>query len=151
MKNFKETKQKKPCIGCPFKKNNIPCSTDTDASMPGGSHPFVYIGQARGPFWLPCHMDKNYKGKGSDPATVSQCRGAAIFRSNCGKPYKLPEPLLDLPRDTENVFEDESAFIKHYLGDEFDDNEIFKLTNKQMLDKMMMHEMNKKSETKRYY
>lgn len=145
MQEFKETKSKKPCMGCPFKRVNT-----NEKPNPGGSHPFVYLGQARGPFWLPCHQDKNYQGKGSDVATVSQCRGAAIFRSNCGKSRALPKQLLDLPRDTEMVFESESEFLKHYIEDMSED-EVFALTSQEALEHMMMHEMNKKSSTRRTY
>jgi len=146
---FKETKSKKPCMGCPFKRNNVACSTDKEFSHPGNSHPFVYLGQIRGPFWLPCHQDKNYEGTGSNVQTVGQCRGAAIFRANCDVPYKLPEQLLVLPEDKELVFSNESEFIQHYLKMEspLADN----LTQSLSLDAMMHKEMTKPSKTRRTY
>ena len=38
--NFKQTKSTKACGGCPFKRVNT-----NEKPNPGGSHPFVYIGQ----------------------------------------------------------------------------------------------------------
>ena len=145
---FKETKSKKACGGCPFKKNHTTCSTDTDPSHPGGSHPFVYLGQTRGPFWLPCHQDKNYEGKNSDVETVGQCRGAAIFRANIKSPYKLPERLLKLEKNTEEVFASEAEFLAYYMDIPLEDAE--SMLTRQALDKLMYQELNKISETKRY-
>lgn len=150
---FKETKSKKPCMGCPFKRHNIACADDDRRSHPGNSHPFVYIGQARGPFWLPCHQDKNYEGVGSNIETVGACRGAAIFRSNCDSGYKMPEELLSLPADKENVFADEAEFVHHYLKDEAPVSlETWRgLLSKQQLDEIMHHEINKPSDTRRVH
>lgn len=145
---FKVTKSKKACGGCPFKRNNTPCSTDTDPSKPGGSHPFVYLGQARGPFWLPCHQDKNYEGTGSNTETVGQCRGAAIFRANCDDGYQRPEPLLKLEKNTEDVFANEAEFASHYLGGPVQQWE--KVLVKPMLDNLMVNEITKPSLTKRF-
>lgn len=105
-----ETKSKKACLGCPFRRINT-----NEKPNPGGSHPFVYLGQARGPFWLPCHNDKNYDGKQSSPDKVTQCRGAAIFRSNCDSGIRLPKQLLSLEKDTNEVFANEAEFTAHYL------------------------------------
>jgi hypothetical protein len=140
---FKETKSKKCCGKCPFKRGLPP----TEESL-GYSHPFVYLGQARGPYWLPCHQDKNYEGKGSNVETVSQCRGAAIFRANCGTPYKLPDQLLSLEKDEEAVFGSEAEFLAHYMDAplEWAKN----MLTRQTLDELMHQELNKKSETKRY-
>ncbi len=141
---FHKTKSKKPCKGCPFKREN-----NNEKPNPGGSHPFVYLGQARGPFWLPCHADKNYQGKGSNVATVSQCRGAAIFRSNCDVQYQKPEQLLKLPADKEDVFANEAEFVSHYLSVEMP---LAKdLTDRNSLDRMMYEEITKPSKTKRVY
>jgi len=142
MGKFKETKSKKPCMGCPFKRVNT-----NEKPNPGGSHPFVYLGQTRGPFWLPCHQDKNYKGKGSEIETVSQCRGAAIFRSNIGRSELMPEELLRLEKDKENVFADEVEFLEHYLNIPKAVAETN--TSEQYLDMMMEHEMKRPSKTRR--
>lgn len=141
---FKETKSKKACLGCPFKRVNT-----NEKPNPGGSHPFVYIGQTRGPFWLPCHQDKNYVGKGSNIETVSQCRGAAIFRSNCGEEYSKPKELLTLPADTKDVFASEAEFVAFYLGGQKDHWEI--VLTKDNLDNIMNKAMNLPSKTKRVY
>jgi len=108
---FAEKKIKKPCVSCPFRRDN-----DLGTDKPGGSEPEVYLGQARGPFWLPCHKDSNYADKNSDPAKVQQCAGAAIFRANCKGPYRLPDQLLKLEEDHENVFSSEAEFYAHYSG-----------------------------------
>tara|TARA_R110002020_G_scaffold100855_5_gene238101 strand:- start:26427 stop:26876 length:450 start_codon:yes stop_codon:yes gene_type:complete len=145
MTKFKETKSKKCCGGCPFKRVNT-----NEKPNPGGSHPFVYLGQIHGPFWLPCHQDKNYEGKGSNTETVGQCRGAAIFRSNCGvEEGKLPKQLLSLPEDRENVFASEAEFITHYLDMPQPLAEDFTTPNQ--LNHYVAHEMYKVSETRRFY
>jgi hypothetical protein len=141
---FRNTKSTKPCLGCPFRRLNT-----NEKPNPGGSHPFVYLGQTRGPFWLPCHQDKEYKGKGSDVSTVSQCRGAAIFRSNCEVPYKLPDQLLSLPKDEESVFSSEAEFSAHYLGGKASEHK--QLLTKEYLDEMMHNEINSPSKDKRTY
>lgn len=140
---FKETKSKKCCGGCPFKRVNT-----NEKPNPGGSHPFVYLGQARGPFWLPCHSDKNYVGKGSDTETVTQCRGAAIFRANCEDQYELPKELLRLEKDTENVFANEAEFASHYLGGPAEQWK--HILQKPMLDNFMSKEISCPSPTKRF-
>lgn len=103
-------KHLKPCRECPFNKQAGLNKKD----HLGGSETVVYIGQARGPFWLPCHMDKAYKGKTSDPAVVDQCRGAAIFRANCGIDHEMPPQLLHLPEDRKMVFDSFEEFLSHY-------------------------------------
>lgn len=136
MSNFTTAKMRKPCGGCPFGRVN-----NNEKPAPGGSHPFVYLGQARGPFWLPCHNDRQYDGKESDPAKVKQCAGAAIFRSNCGKKYRLPEQLLDLPADHESVFSNEGEFYSYYSGMPMHDAHI--LLTDSTLDSFMFMEMEK--------
>ena len=143
MTKFCNTKSKKPCMGCPFKRINT-----NEKPHPGGSHPFVYLGQTRGPFWLPCHQDKNYQGKGSNVETVTQCRGAAIFRANCEDQYNLPKQLLSLEKDTDNVFANEAEFASFYL--DVPEEAMKRFLNKGSLDTMMNEEMYKKSETKRF-
>jgi len=127
--------RKKPCGACPFKRVN-----SCEGPKPGGSPVTTYIGQTRGPFWLPCHKDKNYDAKESNPATVQQCAGAAIFRANCHSKYTLPEQLLSLPKDKENVFANESEFVGHYLGIKpkdipFTEEMLDNLMHKEIIDK----------------
>jgi hypothetical protein len=66
----------KPCAECPYSKSVTP-------GLTGGTGPQVYVGQAFGPFWLPCHMAKGYDENPSDHR-LPQCAGAAMFRANCG-------------------------------------------------------------------
>jgi hypothetical protein len=142
--NLKESSSKKPCLGCPFRRHNT-----NEKPNPGGSHPMVYLGQIHGPFWLPCHQDKNYDGKGSDIETVSQCRGAAVFRSNCETINTLPKQLLSLPEDRSLVFSNESEFVQHYL--EVDSTMAEILTERSELEKYTTEELTKISETRRYH
>lgn len=102
--------RKKPCKECPFRRDN-----SLEGENPGGSSPYTYIGQSEGPFWLPCHMEKNYAGKETDPKSVSQCAGAAIYRSNIGVADKMPAQIHKLPADTETVFASHAEFLAHYM------------------------------------
>ena len=101
----------KPCKECPFSRTNI-----LKGENPGGSPPFVYIGQSQGPFWLPCHMEKAYEGKETEPKAVSQCAGAAIYRANLGIAERMPAQMLRLPEDKEAVFASHAEFLAHYQG-----------------------------------
>lgn len=98
----------KPCKGCPFRKDIKPGEL-------GGSAPKVYVAQAVLDFWLPCHEAVNYRGKASNFEEVSQCAGAAIFRSNAGCPPRNRR-LLSLPSDTGTVFASLAAFYAHHSG-----------------------------------
>lgn len=140
---FKETKSKKACMGCPFKRVNT-----NEKPNPGGSHPFVYIGQTRGPFWLPCHQDKNYVGKGSNTETVGQCRGAAIFRANCNDGYVRPKELLQLSPNHEDVFSSEAEFAAHYLDVPLE--QMARVLTKEQMDNIMYDQINCPSPTKRF-
>lgn len=127
--NMCETKITKPCGGCPFGRVN-----DNEKPNPGGSKPEVYLGQVRGPFWLPCHNDKNYAGKESHPSIVKQCAGVAIFRSNIEMPYKLPDNLLQLPPDHDRVFSTPAEFYSFYTGCSIEEAET--LLTREYLDKL---------------
>lgn len=95
-----------PCAQCPWRK-------DVEPGFLGGSKPEVYIGQAVGPFVLPCHMgypDTNDKARLCMESP--QCAGAAIYRANNKIDY-LPEPLLRLaPAD--EVFGSHVEFLAHH-------------------------------------
>tara|TARA_R110000850_G_scaffold25874_2_gene74543 strand:- start:7850 stop:8281 length:432 start_codon:yes stop_codon:yes gene_type:complete len=136
MKDQKEINKRTKCCGaCPFKRKN-----NLTGSNPGGSEPEVYLGQTRGPFWLPCHKDKNYDGKTSDISLVAQCAGAAIFRSNCGFPYKLPKEIALLPKDTGTVFANEAEFYAHYKNVTVE--EAKEILTQPMLDTLLEKELN---------
>ncbi len=110
-------RRKKPCPECPFSRAVEPGTT-------GGTEPTVYVGQAHGPFWLPCHIDPAYKGKGdiSNVKEVDQCAGAAIYRSNIGIAEKIAGipgdfKLHVLPGDTTLVFATPAELLAHHTGD----------------------------------
>lgn len=136
MTKFTQKKMSKACGGCPFARQN-----NNEKPNPGGSHPYVYLGQTRGPFWLPCHNDKNYEGKASDPAEVKECAGAAIFRNNCGKAKDLPKKLLDLPEDHEKVFSNEAEFLSFYTEISLQDAK--DLLSQEFLDTLLFAELDK--------
>lgn len=97
-----------PCGECPFNRKVTPNAL-------GGSPPEMYVGQAAGPFFLPCHSTHDY----TDPVarqdlTNSQCAGAAIFRANVGVDRRLPAALLHLPKDTQKVFATFEEFYAHH-------------------------------------
>lgn len=94
-----------PCSECPFARTIKPGEL-------GGSPPETYVGQAVLPFFLPCHCSQNYAGKETRFSDVTQCAGAAIFRTNMG--IITPPPLLSLPRDTERVFSTLADFYSHH-------------------------------------
>lgn len=99
-----------PCAACPFSKAVKPGAL-------GGSEPETYIGQAHGPFLLPCHKacdfdDPDWKVKTID---TPQCAGAAIFRANIGVADKMPPAIHALP-PSDAVFTSEAAFLAHHKG-----------------------------------
>lgn len=82
------TNVKKPCKDCPFMAWTKPGAL-------GGSPPETFIGQAFGPFLLPCHKhcnfdDPNWKQKVNE---TPQCAGAAMFREAMGISDRLPEQI----------------------------------------------------------
>jgi hypothetical protein len=130
-----KNKKTKPCKECPFARNNT-----LTGSKPGGADPTVYIGQSMGPFWLPCHMEKEYEGKKTSPDKVNQCAGAAIYRANVNAP-KMPDEMLALHEDKETVFGSHAEFYAHYEGVSIKeakriltDQTIYKLFIKEMTD-----------------
>jgi hypothetical protein len=98
----------KPCKGCPFRRDITPGAL-------GGGVVETYIGQAFGPFVLPCHSASDY-----DPRTTTaadpQCAGAAIFRANVGVAGLMPKGIHSLPADPVAVFADAAEFIAHHTG-----------------------------------
>lgn len=103
----------KPCGSCPFSKTCEPGAL-------GGSPITTYLGQICGPFMLPCHSQKGYKG--NDTAMeAEQCRGAAIFRANIGVADMMPDMILGLPALSDpNVFPTLTSFIRHHVPDATD-------------------------------
>lgn len=109
---------KTPCAECVFRRDSKPGHEDI-ANM-GGSAAQVYIGQAFGPFAMPCHChcdfeDPKWRQK-AFPGETPQCAGLAIFRANAGVDQRLPEPIARLPADHELVFSTAEEFTAHHLG-----------------------------------
>jgi hypothetical protein len=91
---------KKPCAECPFRRDL------TDAGRAGLDEKdgvLALVGQAVGPFLLPCHMDPGYRGQGDANPELAQCAGAATFRANLGVTPLMPTGLHALPPDREAV------------------------------------------------
>ena len=97
------------CSTCPFSKTSTPGEL-------GGSPVETYVGQIIGPFFLPCHQVKDYKGNAEKIETCQcQCAGAAIFRANIGVGKYMPHTLLNLPADSDpNVFTSLHEFVWHH-------------------------------------
>lgn len=105
--------REKPCGSCPFSKKSKPGEL-------GGSPITTYLGQICGPFALPCHSQKGYKGNDT-PIHAEGCAGAAIFRANIGVADMMPPGILTLEAHSDpNVFPTLTAFIKHHIPDATD-------------------------------
>lgn len=85
----------RPCQSCPFRRGAGP-------RVAGKVDPLRLVGQAAGPFSLPCHLDPDYGGAGSDPTGVTPCAGAAVYRANCS--YPTPPGVAPGERDTVTVY-----------------------------------------------
>jgi hypothetical protein len=97
----------KPCRECPFRRDSAP-------GRLGGSPAEVFIGQAHGEFWLPCHLhsafdDPNWK----NDLSKQQCVGAATYRANM---CKVPrgKHLLTAAPDRKEVFALPAEFLAHH-------------------------------------
>lgn len=101
-------KQKKPCKTCPW-------SRSVGVGETGGAHPFKFIGQAHGPFWLPCHSSPGYEADRRNQEH-RQCAGAAIYRANSGASEHIPDQLHRLPEDRELVFASPEEFLAHHAS-----------------------------------
>lgn len=123
----------KPCKECPFRRGCLP-------GYLGGSAPEVFVGQAHGNFWLPCHLHSNYE----DPDWASdtskpQCAGAAIYRANTSK--RTPPQLLTLPKDNDAVFSSPVEFLAHHKG--IDEEQVIAELAKKDVMQHMIEEYNK--------
>lgn len=103
---------KTPCPQCAFTRSSIPGAL-------GGSPPEVYIGQAYGPFYVPCHMQYGERESmaqvKAECEQIHQCAGMAIFRANLGIDRHLPGALTKLPKDPALVFATEAEFLSHHM------------------------------------
>lgn len=102
-----------PCKDCPFSRTVTPGAL-------GGSTCETFIGQAFGPFLLPCHKTHTRNMYDSDQEFraqalhKSQCAGAAIFRANMGLSGIMPEGIHKLPANTDTVFANPVEFYVHH-------------------------------------
>lgn len=108
-----------PCRECPFSR----AATDEDLAK-GGSQPERYIGQAYGPFLLPCHMDPKYS-QADCGLHMLQCAGAAIFRANCGVADRMPDALLRAEPDAERVFASPAELLARHARVGLDEAEAY--------------------------
>lgn len=103
----------KPCHDCAFRRDSTPGNL-------GGSPALTYIGQAVGPFIVPCHMtypegtDLSKREHREKSLEWPQCAGMAVFRANVGVAHMLPDMIHKLPADHELVFSTFAEFLAHH-------------------------------------
>lgn len=99
-----------PCRDCPYNRECRPGAL-------GGSNPAAYIGQAHGPFALPCHKHCDFSDPGwrSKALDTPQCAGAAVFRTHIGAADHMPAAMPRMPANA-TVFASEAEFIAHHTG-----------------------------------
>lgn len=118
-----------PCPECPF-------SSDCNPGDTGGSDPTRFIGQAVGPFFLPCHMDPGYE-KDRYNLGLLQCAGAAMFRANIGVASLMPPQIHALPA-SEKAFGSPVELLAHHLKISL--TEAVELLEKRPLDVLLKEE-----------
>lgn len=87
------------------------------------STPEQFIGQAYGPFMLPCHLQPAFDADCRNPE-LKHCRGAASFRASLqrgGKLPRLPDFLPVGPEDAEKFFGTPEEFMAHHLSIRIED------------------------------
>jgi len=109
---------KSACTQCPFRRDVDPgiCATKN-------STPEQFIGQAFGPFMLPCHLQPGFDEDCRDPE-LKHCRGAASFRASLkrgGKLPRLPEFIPVGPEDAGKFFGTPEEFMAHHLSVKIED------------------------------
>jgi hypothetical protein len=114
----KEFSLRKPCSECPFSRTGTPLPHQI-------GNPLRYIGQAVGPFRMPCHSDPDYQGQGDANPELAQCAGFAILRANIGVDKKMPPPIHKLPADKEVAFASLAEFLAHRTGGTVEEAEAF--------------------------
>lgn len=107
---------RRPCKTCPFTRQVPPGAL-------GGATPEALLGQAAGPFWLPCHerQDLKNEAKRKRDTAVPQCVGAALFRREIRVDVRMPTGLLNARDCVENksaelysVFDNPERFLAHH-------------------------------------
>ncbi len=105
--------RKNPCSGCPFSKTGDPTKGGTKDPV----NPLRLIGQARGPFMLPCHEEPNYMAERQGTTyQLAQCAGGAIYRSNTGIADMFPAAFHILPEDKDKVYGTPAELYAGYTG-----------------------------------
>ena len=97
---------KKPCAECPFSRASRPGAT-------GGAAATTYVGQAHGPFRLPCHMAAGYEDNRRDEG-LPQCAGAAMYRDLAGRAPLMPPEIHQLKGDPALVFSSPAELVAHH-------------------------------------
>lgn len=77
----------------------------------------VYVGQAYGPFWLPCHKKSGFDENGRCPVDpkIAQCAGAAIYRANTERTAAMPPGIHALP-PSDLAFRSPVELVMHHYG-----------------------------------
>lgn len=101
--------RKTPCAPCPFARSTPKAYLDTM-----GDNGERFIGQAIGPFTLPCHMQENFPQWRENPKACVGCAGAAIYRGNMRYPMHPALPVL--PPDHAAVFSSPAELLAHHRG-----------------------------------
>jgi len=103
--------RRKPCAQCPFARKTTKEYLDTR-----GDNGERFIGQAIGPFYLPCHMQQGFDNAMYRARDSVNCAGAAIYRENIGVGDRMPEALGRMEADTEAVFASPAELLAHHRG-----------------------------------
>lgn len=95
-----------PCRGCPYGR----------ATAPGalrGNDPGRFLGQAVGPFVMPCHQAAD-RVCWRENFTGPECAGAAMFRDLLGVAERLPVELRRMTGDPLVVFSDPVEYVAYH-------------------------------------
>lgn len=99
--------RKSPCTGCPFSRTGCPSPTAVD--------PLRLVGQAEGPFLLPCHQEPQYEEERQGRIyEKAQCAGAAIYRANRGIGGLFPKSFHILDANADKVFTTPAELVAAY-------------------------------------
>jgi hypothetical protein len=102
----------KPCGDCAFRR------TSKQGNL-GGSPVETYVGQVRGPFWIPCHSCPGYRAKQSVFGEEAECAGTGIMRANLGLDKLMPKGLRRFEADHNLVFSTFAEFMHHHDPERF--------------------------------
>lgn len=106
-------KHGQPCNDCPWRRKSSP-------GWLGDSNPEHFIAATQLECHMPCHATVDYEDKdwfNTQYGDAPLCAGALIFLANTFKAprdAKLAEAMLQVERDTENVFASPQEFLDHH-------------------------------------